>query len=94
MFFKKKQKKEQQHKYAVDPLIVGQDSYGSVTVVRVDYRPFYDTRWAVVTPHFQTVITRDDTETAESLLDTIMRLPVFSKPIIESLDMRDQIYYD
>ena len=98
MLFSKKTNKRtvtsKEHKYAVDPNLIGQDNYGTITVVRVEHRPFYDSRWAVITPHFQTVITRGENETAESLMDVILCLPVFTENIIKTLDQHDQIYYD
>lgn len=82
------------YKYFVQPEFVGQAPVAEITVVRIEHRPFYDSKWAVITPHFSVVITRTDSETAEKLLDEIMQLSSFTKGVIESLDEKDKIYYD
>ncbi len=82
------------YKYFVNPRFVGHSSIAEISVIRVEYRPFYDSKWAVITPHFSVFITRTDSETAEHLLDEIVALPSYTKETIERLDERDKIYYD
>ena len=103
MFLKKLLKKTRQndqvysaedHKYFVSPDCVGKAPIANIIVVRTELRPCYDSWWVVITPHFITTITRWDNETAESLLDEIMKLPAFTEKDIKSLDERDRIYYD
>lgn len=95
MIFSKKTLNEiQKHKYFMDPNLVGQESKAGISVIRIEHRPFYDSKWMIIAPTFFVTITRFDDEKAESLLDEIMELPEITEDQIMTLDKRNQIFYD
>ena len=90
----KKKKNKIETKYHVSSDLVAQDPNTNITVVRTEYRQFYDGKWVVITPHFSATITRSDGETAEELMEEILKLPAITKEAIESLDEKAKIWYD
>ena len=65
-----------------------------VSIERIDYRCFYDSRWTVRTKDATYTVVRHDTETASNLLKEILTLPEITEVTIKSLDKHDKIYYD
>ena len=76
-----------------------------ISVIRKDYRPFYDTTWSVNvvvernnhTAQHSFDVVRDDAETAEHLENVIRNLDLGNlnrSQLFYSLDCKRHIYYD
>lgn len=88
----KKKRKESDFNFA-EPLFC-ENPYSGIKVERIARRYFYDTEWKVTTPHFSTVIIRNENEEAENLLKVIESLPVYTEEEVKKLDERHKIWYD
>ena len=88
----KKKRKEKEFDFVES--LVCESLCSGIKVERVAFRPFYDTEWKVTTPHFSTIITRYETEEANSLLKAIESLPVYTEEEIKKLDKKSKIWYD
>jgi len=67
-----------------------------ISLKRVSYRPFYDSKWCVVLEivgeTHEVYIVRDDDETEQSLREELQKCKSIKD--VSSLDKRSTIYYD